>query len=135
MSDTIGILEKMLLDVDNFKRNVFKMTALNTNATNFLYIKKVYEGMFGVDKVKNFLIEENDEGENLVQSIVKNRDSVKSTIKALWDYMQELFDVETLRAVVTKRKKMGKTALRYSREMKTLDVFLPFLQGNKIEFQ
>lgn len=84
--------------------------------------------------MKELLLDENKDGEIILQYALKNVDSVKATIQMLWDVMQQLLDIQTLKQILTKRNKSGKTCLKVAQETDKLDLFISFVRENNVEF-
>ena len=98
---------------ENFRGlNVLHFSTLFDDVTSFIEIEKLYEEMFGIEKIKEILSKEFRFGENILHYSTDN----KSAFEFLWMFMENLFGSLKLKNLLVKRCKFSDLAFDYLRD-------------------
>lgn len=123
----------ILLQEDKDGATALHCATRNIKFGHFVDIKKFYDSILGLEKVKEIIFKENADGENILFYAVKSTSFEEKPIEALWSCMRELFDEDTLKIILQKRNKAGKTIFESVRKRcwrlgERLKVFMPFME-------
>jgi hypothetical protein len=125
-------LKQMLSRENKNEWNAFHYATLNGNKENFKFVKQVFEEKLGNEKIKKFLVKENESGENIFHFTIKGEGN-EETIETLWHFMQTLLDDRTLMKMLVKRNKKGKSLLDDSGTQRKREIFEDFIARTSIK--
>lgn len=85
---------------------VFQCAIHCFDAEKFQFVKDLYKNLFDRNKLRKIVLKENSKRENILFYVVqKSHTDNVDRIKALWKFMQELFNVDELRkTLISKRR-------------------------------
>lgn len=131
--------KKKLLSIAN-KRGltVFDCTVLGQNGSNFSFYNILYESVFGYEELLKIILRANSTGENILFYLTEKYVYPDNNFgEDLWNYLKELFDIETLMKLLAKRNSSGKLFVHRAIELRSIErilkIFMPFIFNNFIE--
>jgi hypothetical protein len=117
---------EILLEANKLGWNCFHFSTLNRSKESFQFVKKVYEEKVGIEKIKEILLKENENGENILSFAINSWKPNEEKIAALWSFMQELFDDDTMNKMLIKSNSEGEVVFK-NRRTEKYEVFEPFV--------
>lgn len=124
------------LETEETDLSVFHHAARSKKKDTFKFVLQLYKDKFNNEKIKEMILA-NVKGESILSYLIRVEDSSEANLIALWEYIQDLFEIEEIKMLLNRTSHCNETLFEIAAEVNRsfLGILMKFVNEHYSEHE